>query len=104
MTSTIYILYNANGSAGGKLKYAYRKLTAASDQSPCSACDLTHGGLSLTESKDWVATKSQIGAEVKQLHRDELDQEVPFHSRLESSDTNTNPENRGIAPSSHREQ
>ena len=76
MTSTIYIIYNANGSASGKLKYAYRKLTAAADQSPCSACDLTHGGLSLTESKEWTATKSQIGAEVKQLHRDELDQEV----------------------------
>ena len=89
MTSIIYILYNGNGSTGGKLKYAYRKLTAAPDQSPCSACDLTHGGLRLTESQEWTSTKSQICAEVKQLHRDELDQEVeslPLRSRSRSRD------------------
>ncbi|KAK9321351.1 hypothetical protein V1517DRAFT_326794 [Lipomyces orientalis] len=74
MSSTIYIVYNAKGSIGGKFSYAARKLTASS--SPCPACDLTHGGLRLTETKQWRATKDQIGAEVRQLHIDELDQEI----------------------------
>ncbi|KAK9234903.1 hypothetical protein V1525DRAFT_24852 [Lipomyces kononenkoae] len=80
MTSTIYILYNANGSIFGKLSYACRKLAAES--SPCPACDLTHGGLRLTETKEWRETKKQIGAEVRQLHIDELDQEVSFSFRI----------------------
>ncbi|MCJ1404895.1 hypothetical protein MMC11_008121 [Xylographa trunciseda] len=74
--SIIYILYNANASIIGKLDYAVKKLRASSDNSPCSACDLTHGGLRLTETKDWTTTKDKIPATVKQLHRDELSQEV----------------------------
>ena len=74
--SSIYIIYNADASLNGKLKYAYRKLTAPSDKSPCAACDLTHAGLHLTETAQWTETKKQIGAEVKQLHRDELDEKV----------------------------
>ncbi len=80
MSSTIYIIYNAKGSILGKLNYACRKLTAPSDSSPCAACDFTHGGLSLSETAQWKETKKQIGADVKQLHIDELSQEVrpPF--------------------------
>ena len=74
--TTIYILYNANASLLGKLDYSLRKLRAAPENSPCSACDLTHGGLRLTETKEWAAIKEQIPATVKQLHRDELDQDV----------------------------
>ena len=74
MASTIYIIYNAKGSIIGKLNYAYRKLTTPS--SPCAACDLTHGGLRLSETAQWMATKKQINAEVKQLHVDELNPEV----------------------------
>ncbi len=73
---TLYILYNANASALGKANYAFRKLTASADNSPCSACDLTHGGLRLTETKEWSATKARIGADVRQLHRDECEGEV----------------------------
>jgi hypothetical protein len=74
MASTIYIIYNANGTFGGKLSYAYRKLT--SPEPACAACDLTHGGLRLTETAQWTATKKQIGANVQQLHRDELPQNI----------------------------
>ncbi len=81
MSSIIYILYNANASAMGKMQYAYRKLTAPENESPCSACDLTHNGLRLTETKEWTKTKSRIGAEVKQLHKDEADQEVCIFPR-----------------------
>ena len=74
MSSTIIIIYNAKASVGGKLNYAYRKLTTPS--SPCAACDLTHGGLRLSETDLWKDVKKQINANVRQLHIDELDQEV----------------------------
>ncbi len=72
----IYIIYNADGTAMGKLKYAYTKLRSSPSNSPCSACDLTHNGLNLIETAEWTSTKSKIGAEVHQLHRDELNNEV----------------------------
>lgn len=72
----VYILYNANASVAGKLSYVYRKITAPAGQSPCAACDLTHGGLNLTETAQWTETKKKIGADVQQLHKDETDQEV----------------------------
>ena len=77
--STIYVLYNANGSLLGKLSYACRKVTTSSsaEESACAACDLTHGGLKLDESPQWKQTKQRIGgASVLQLHRDELTPEV----------------------------
>lgn len=76
-STIIYIIYNANGSILGKVQYAYAKLTCPKDaESPCAACDLTHGGLKLHESDEWKATKKQIPAMVRQLHLDELDSEV----------------------------
>ena len=80
-TSSIYILYNAKASLLGKLNYACRKITAGTEDSPCAACDLTHGGLKLDESAEWKQTKKQIGgATVKQLHKDELTPEVSTDS------------------------
>ena len=80
MTTTLYILYNANGSIMGKLSYGYRKLTCSSDNPACAACDITHGGLHLDETVEWKKMKAEIasqgGVQVKQLHRDELDKEV----------------------------
>jgi len=78
MSSTIYIIYNADSSVLSKLKYAHTKLMqSSSDESLCSACDLTHNGLHLTETSQWSATKKRIhGADIKQLHRDELSAEV----------------------------
>ena len=95
----IYILYNARGSLLGKANYAYRKLTSpspsaasASTSSPnqpdresvCAACDLTHAGLSLTETPLWKSTKrrlissggSKTAVQVEQLHQDELTPEL----------------------------
>ena len=76
MPQTLYILYNANGTAFGKLAYSYKKLTSSADKPVCSACDLTHGGLRLDETEVWKEAKAQIekegGLQVKQLHRDEL--------------------------------
>lgn len=81
--ATLYIVYNANGSVLGKLEYGYRKLTWDKKQqdTPCAACDMTHGGLSLNPTQAWLDVKQQIeqssaGIKVKELHRDELPEEV----------------------------
>ncbi|KAI4128436.1 MAG: hypothetical protein LQ347_004180 [Umbilicaria vellea] len=76
MAAIIYILYNANASILGKVQYAYRKITAPPTDSPCAACDLTHGGLRLTETPMWSSAKKRIGAEVRQLHKDEANREI----------------------------
>ena len=80
MARTLYVLYNANGTAFGKLSYGYKKLTSSSAKPVCAACELTHGGLRLDENEAWKMAKAQIekegGLEVKQLHRDELGAEV----------------------------
>jgi len=81
MPSTLYILYNADASIMGKLSYGYKKLTSQSKDGPiCAACDITHGGLHLDETAGWKEAKQQIakegGLEIKQLHRDELDDKV----------------------------
>jgi len=72
----IFVLYNAKASLLGKLSYGYKKLCAPADDSPCAACDLTHGGLKLQESEEWKATKAKIPATVEQRHIDELTPEV----------------------------
>lgn len=80
MAPTLYILYNANGTAFGKLSYGYKKLTSSADKPVCAACEITHGGLRLDENTAWKEAKTQIekegGMEVKQLHRDELGVDV----------------------------
>jgi hypothetical protein len=78
MSPTVYIIYNAKASVLGKLNYVYRKATAPQGESTCAACDLTHGGINLTETEEWKETKAKIGADVKQLHLDELTEEVEF--------------------------
>ena len=77
-TTKIFVLYNAKASLLGKLSYGYKKLCAPADDSPCAACDLTHGGLKLQESEEWKATKQKIPATVEQRHIDELTPEVCF--------------------------
>jgi hypothetical protein len=80
-SAIIYILYNANGSILGKVKYGYEKICAPRDgPSPCAACDLTHGGLKLSESEQWKQTEKQIPAKVVKLHLDELDPEVSIRN------------------------
>lgn len=79
---TLYILYNANSTLLGKLHYGYRKLRPGKSNSPqnpaCAACDITHGGLSLSESPKWTESKKEIeragNLKVSQLHRDEVAQ------------------------------
>jgi hypothetical protein len=79
----IYIIYNADSSALGKIKYACNKIMSSSSSPPCPACDLTHNGLHLTETAQWFMTKQRIdGAEVQQLHRDELSTEVSKGSEI----------------------
>jgi hypothetical protein len=78
---TLYVLYNADGSVLGKLRYGYRKITCPKDaESECAACDITHGGLSLKETDAWVQAKKDIEASsdtsVVQWHRDELSPRV----------------------------
>lgn len=78
--STLYVLYNAKGTAFGKLSYGYKKLTTSAGKPVCAACEITHGGLRLDENAAWKEAKAQIeqerGMEVKQLHRDELGADV----------------------------
>lgn len=86
----VYIIYNADASAMGKLKYACSKIMSSSSDSPCSACDLTHNGLHLTETSKWSSTKSKIGVEVQQLHRDELSSEVSMNRQALTEVTSAN--------------
>ena len=80
MAPTLYILYNADGTAFGKLSYGYKKLISSADKSVCAACEITHGGLRLDENTAWKEAKAEIekdgGTEIKQLHRDELGPDV----------------------------
>lgn len=75
---TLYILYNANSTLLGKLHYGYRKLRPSNTHSnpACAACDITHGGLTLSESPKWLESKEEIeragNLKVMQLHRDEV--------------------------------
>ena len=86
-STIIYVLYNANGSILGKVKYGYEKICAPKDgPSPCAACDLTHGGLRLSESELWKQTEKQIPAKVVKLHLDELDPEVSKSSLRSSTE------------------
>lgn len=88
----IIIIYNADGSVSGKLRYAYKKLfqekdynDAEQNQPVCGNCDITHGGLSLTETAAWKKAKehlqSSLNVEVAQLHRDELDAKMSSYVR-----------------------
>ncbi|KAJ2901740.1 hypothetical protein MKZ38_001412 [Zalerion maritima] len=80
---TLYILYNADASVLGKLKYGYRKISCPKDAPPeCAACDITHGGLSLKETPAWLEARRQLegpeekGVRVVQWHRDEMSSEL----------------------------
>ncbi len=80
-SKTLYILYNADASVLGKLNYGYRKLRQSKDcdDPACAACDITHGGLSLKETPEWVEVKKEIegsGLEIVQWHRDEISANV----------------------------
>jgi hypothetical protein len=84
---TLYVIYNADGTVRGKLAYAYNKLLGK-PEAGCAACDLTHGGLSLTETGAWKELKIKLErgdvagqatkCRVAQLHRDELHNDVRF--------------------------
>jgi hypothetical protein len=40
-TKTLYVLYNADASVMGKLRYTYRKICTSSEDNPaCAACRL----------------------------------------------------------------
>ena len=78
---TLYVLYNADASVLGKLRYGYKKVCNKSADNPeCAACEITHGGLSLKETPQWVQAKREIeesgAVKVIQWHRDELSAEV----------------------------
>lgn len=79
-TRILYIVYNADSTVLGKLRYGYGKLSS-DKKSACAACDLTHGGLSLSETKAWKQAKEDIAARDPQLklvqwHRDEMSPQV----------------------------
>ena len=80
MSKTLYILYNADASLMGKVKYSYKKICRTDGNPECAACQITHGGLSLNETPDWQKAKQQIETEesmkVVQWHRDELSDQV----------------------------
>lgn len=74
MSRQLYITYNADASFMGKLNYGYRKICKPANA--CAACDLTHGGLSLSETPQWTQAKGDIERDgnlrISQLHRDEV--------------------------------
>ncbi|KAI7080622.1 hypothetical protein KC343_g20867, partial [Hortaea werneckii] len=72
----LIIIYNADSTIRGKLQYAYRKLSSSGPDPACAACDITHGGLSLSEVPGWQKAKADIEAQgwkVTQWHRDEIE-------------------------------
>jgi hypothetical protein len=78
---TLYVLYNADASVMGKLRYGYRKITCPKDGEPeCAACEITHGGLSLKETPSWLTAKKEIEGssdmQLVQWHRDEMSPQV----------------------------
>ena len=81
---SLLILYNASGNLLGHATYAYHHLAGTPGKS-CSACSLTHGPkLSLGESQEWKDLSAKISKgettgqplRVKQLHKDEMDDQV----------------------------
>lgn len=77
---TLHILYNADASLMGKLKYGYRKISCPKDAPPeCAACEITHGGLHVNETAQWTEAKKELlegGLAVVQSHRDEVGAEL----------------------------
>lgn len=80
MSKTLYILYNADASLMGKVKYSYKKICRTDGNPECAACQITHGGLSLNETSEWSIAKKELESEenikVVQWHRDELSDQV----------------------------
>ncbi|PWN87271.1 hypothetical protein FA10DRAFT_289331 [Acaromyces ingoldii] len=78
----VILVYNADGTTLGKLRYGYKKLFGqrSEGESACGNCEVTHGGLRLTETDAWRDAKktmeSSMGLVVQQLHRDELDERM----------------------------
>ncbi|CAD6565075.1 MAG: hypothetical protein TREMPRED_000801 [Tremellales sp. Tagirdzhanova-0007] len=89
---TLLILYNASGTLLGHATYAYHHLRQSSGRE-CSACAITHGPrLALSESAGWTSLKARIeagdvpglgghGVQVKQLHTEDLTDQIKSHMR-----------------------
>ena len=86
MSKTLYILYNADASLMGKVKYSYKKICRTDGNPECAACQITHGGLSLNETSEWSKAKKELESEenikVVQWHRDELSDQVYINASL----------------------
>ena len=72
----ILVIYNADGTLAGELRYLMRKWFL---HAHCSACAITHGAR--VEKPEWVALKRGAhgwGAHVsvRNIHRDEMDAEL----------------------------
>jgi hypothetical protein len=73
---TVYIVYSNSTSFWGQLAYGLRRVSASAAGTPCAALELTHGGLGADERPEWIQAKQRIPVEVKQLHYDELPNDV----------------------------
>lgn len=61
------------------MRYGINKLWTKDPQASCSACELTHGGLRLSENDGWELYKRDLesrGFKVETRHRDEIPDQV----------------------------
>jgi len=72
-------IYNADGTIGGELSYAFAKLAR---RSSCELCDVTHGWNPLGK-RSWKAAVEQSDLNLTFIHRDEaLPEQLAAAGRL----------------------
>lgn len=75
-SQTIYIVYSNSTTFWGQLAYGIRRMSASTAGAPCAALELTHGGLNSSERPEWAQAKQKIPVDLKQLHYDEIPDDV----------------------------
>lgn len=86
-SQTIYIVYSNSTKFWGQLAYGIRRMSTSAAGTPCAALELTHGGLNSNERPEWAEAKQKIPVNLKQLHYDEIPEDVspPSSMLLEGS-------------------
>lgn len=81
-SQTIYIVYSNSITFWGQLAYGIRRMSASAAGTPCAALELTHGGPNSNERPEWVQAKQKIPVDLKQLHYDEIPEDVSLPSYM----------------------
>lgn len=73
MSKKLFLVYNANGSIGGELKYLFKSIAAKlqSKESVCAACDITHSFRELGKKKEFTACQKRSSIPIECVHSNE---------------------------------